>query len=98
MIGGGFTAVNHVARWRVAQLLGDAPSGPTITSITVANGVVGLIWNAVVGRTYRVQCTPSLSPSAWQNLVPDITATTTTGSTTDAPVVAQRFYRVVELP
>jgi hypothetical protein len=53
----------------------------------------------MTGQTYRVQYKPTLAATNWTDLLPDISATTSTASTTDAPgSTPQRFYRVLLLP
>jgi hypothetical protein len=85
-----------LARAMTALLL-DVP--PVIQGVSVANGEAAVTWQAMSGRTYRLQYLDSLSSQAWKDVVPDILAdkpiTTATNVIGDAP---QRFYRVVLLP
>ena len=60
---------------------------------------VMISWNAIPGRTYRVQYNNGLNPANWMTLGSDLVASSTLGSRTDNPAgVAQRFYRVLLLP
>lgn len=70
------------------------PPSPAIQSLRFSNGVAALTWTTVPGGTYRLQYTDSLNNPAWHDLA-DISATTSTISTTDLVGNAQqRFYRV----
>ncbi len=72
---------------------------PVFLPLQLSNGIVRLAWSALTGQTYRVQYKPSLAATNWTDLAPDITATTSSASTTDTPGSApQRFYRVLLLP
>jgi len=66
--------------------------GLTETSVTLS-------WNAVVGRTYRVQYKSVLSESSWTILAGDITADGTTATKVDGSLngARQRYYRIVLL-
>jgi hypothetical protein len=76
-----------------------AQTAPQIISIVNTSGVVNLVWSANSGSVYRVQYTPELDALNWSNLLPDISATNDTATTTDSPGEAvQRFYRVILLP
>jgi hypothetical protein len=79
------------------SLIAAAP--PVLQSLRSANGIAQLAWNAIPGQTYRVQYKPTLAATTWTDLLPDITATATTASATDAVGSApQRFYRILVLP
>jgi hypothetical protein len=76
-----------------------AVSPPVLQPLQLSNGVARLTWTASAGRAYRVQYKSALAATAWTDLLPDITATTSTASTTDASSGApQRFYRILLLP
>jgi hypothetical protein len=60
--------------------------------------LIGLIWTAEPGRSYRVQFKSELGAAEWTDLPGTIMATGTTASRTDAVTGAQRFYRVVLVP
>ena len=68
-----------------------------ISSVVLSNGALSLAWPAYIGKTYRVQYQSGLGTGLWNNLAPDITATSTTASAVDSPVIFQRFYRVLVL-
>jgi len=42
-----------------------------------------LAWSAIAGQTYRVPIQPTLAATNWTDLLPDITGTASTASTTD---------------
>ena len=68
---------------------------PVITSINLTNGVVTIAWDSVTGGVYRVQYENSLNGGGWTDLSPDVTATNSTATQTNAIGSApQRFYRV----
>jgi hypothetical protein len=92
-------AVNaqHLSATNSFTVLVDFP--PVISLVTVSNSLVTLEWNALCGRTYRLQCLERLSETNWIDVPPDITATTTRATATDTiGSEARRFYRVVLLP
>jgi hypothetical protein len=68
---------------------------PTIQSVACSSTNATLTWSAVPGATYRVQYKDDLNNTNWTDLVPDVTATGPAASIADAPVVAQRFYRIL---
>jgi hypothetical protein len=73
-------------------------ASPTVTaSLSFAPGNATISWTALPGHTYRVQYTDNLgSPSSWQTLSPDITASGSIATATDsAPNPTQRFYRIL---
>ena len=70
-----------------------------IQSINVANEIATLSWNAIVGRTYRMQYKNALTNGTWVDIAPDIVATNTLASGTNGiSSVGQRFYRIALLP
>jgi hypothetical protein len=69
-----------------------------IRSLTLSNNQVILSWNAVVGRTYRLQCNSDPASTNWQDLSSDIPANGPTCScshSTDG--AAYKFYRVLQV-
>jgi len=72
---------------------------PVIVSLDLGNDLALITWSAITGKTYRVQYKDSASGSNWNDLLPEITATsartTATNSLDNAPA---RFYRVFQLP
>ena len=81
---------------RLAKLLSTifVTNAPSLTSVTLTNGNIGLSWSAVRGRIYRVQRKQQITDTAWNDLT-DITASTNSISFTDAAAQPQRFYRVI---
>jgi hypothetical protein len=67
----------------------------SISSIGVSNATVTITWASIPGTTYRVQFKNNLGDTSWSNLVPDVTATGTTASQTDAVGTTRRFYRIM---
>jgi hypothetical protein len=76
-----------------------AASPPLVVQfIGESGGVATLSWSALPGRTYRLQFKNQLE-DAWSNVIPDVTATGTTASATNATAgSSSRFYRVLLLP
>jgi hypothetical protein len=71
---------------------------PVLQPLRLANGSAQLAWNSIPGQNYRLQYKPTLTATNWTDLLPDITATDTTVSATDAVGDApQRFYRILVL-
>jgi hypothetical protein len=73
-------------------------AAPVIQSIVISNGIVILKWTSIAGRTYRPEFRTNLTAGAWSNFPPDIVATGSTTSTTNAASTARRFYRIGLLP
>jgi Tol biopolymer transport system component len=71
----------------------------TLSGPNIADGVM-VIWNAVPGRTYRVQYKNRIDDTDWIELQGDVVATSTTGLKLDGATetAAIRFYRVLALP
>ena len=71
----------------------------TLSSSNPVDSLV-VLWNAVPGRTYRVQYKNGIEDQDWTDLPGDVVAASATGlkldSTTQAAV--KRFYRVMVLP
>lgn len=91
LIAGAFTSINRTGRWWVARLLGDAP---LIHPPILMDDSITLNWNAITGRTYRVQFKQDLNATNWTDLPPDIIAPGNVASRTDTLQNPQRFYRV----
>jgi hypothetical protein len=69
---------------------------PVIQSISLTNGVATLVWSTVAGHTYQLQYKTNLTFPSWNNVTPDVTATSQTASATSAVSnVTQQFYRVL---
>jgi autotransporter-associated beta strand protein len=72
-----------------------APGLPVITSVTKVNDSVTLVWEAVNGKTYRVDYKLNLSDATWTALTPNVTASGSTATYVDTTASAvQRFYRI----
>ena len=71
----------------------------TLSGPNAADGVV-VIWNAVPGRTYRVQYKNGIEDPDWKELQGDVVATSATGARLDGATqtAAARFYRVMAVP
>jgi uncharacterized repeat protein (TIGR03803 family) len=69
---------------------------PAIQSVTLASGVIGFAWSAVVGQTYQVQCADDLLSTNWINLGPAFTATNSAIVTSEVATNLQRYYRIVQ--
>ncbi len=75
------------------------PNAPVITSVTKNNNSVSLVWQAISGKTYRVEYKLNLTDASWTALTPDVTASGNTANYVDSAATAgQRFYRVDQLP
>jgi hypothetical protein len=70
-----------------------------ITGISLVNGEVTLTWNAIPGRTYRVEFKNALSDPSWTAMLPDVVAAGESASVTDnvGGGIPNRFYRVHRL-
>ncbi len=74
-------------------------SAPRIMGITLSSAsAVTITWQAIPGKTYRVQSTASLASGAWTPVGSDVQATDIMGTITeDTSSADQRFYRVMQL-
>jgi hypothetical protein len=71
------------------------PNLPVITSVTKNNNSVSLVWQAINGKTYRVDYKLNLTDPSWTALTPNVTASGNTANYVDSTATAgQRFYRV----
>jgi autotransporter-associated beta strand protein len=72
-----------------------APALPVITSVTKNNNSVTLTWQAINGKTYRVEYKLNLKDTSWTALTPNVTASGNTATYVDSTATAvQRFYRI----
>jgi uncharacterized repeat protein (TIGR03803 family) len=72
---------------------------PVLNVKAQPGGNVTLTWNSFAGGTYRVEYKPTLTDVDWTTLNPEVTATGSTTSLTDASAsVNERYYRVRLLP
>jgi len=71
----------------------------TLSSPTLPNAVM-VLWNAVPGRTYRVQYKNEIEDADWAELEGDVVARSATGARLDdtPQTVPKRFYRVMAVP
>jgi hypothetical protein len=77
----------------------NANPPPLIHSVAFSHNGAVITWNAVSGRTYRLEYKSALSDANWTAIRQDVTAAGPTASATDKTAAAsQRFYRVVLLP
>jgi hypothetical protein len=73
----------------------DIAPPPTITSVSVSDGVALLNFTSVSNHVYRLQFKSELTDTNWTDVLPDITATNSTATCTNACGAAdQRFYRL----
>lgn len=72
------------------------PVRPRILSISMANGLVTIMWSAVEGRNYALEYANNLTDMNWSPLLPPVLATGSTVTVTNNGVgdLPQRFYRV----
>jgi hypothetical protein len=72
---------------------------PFLELISLSNQMAVIQWSSISGQTYRVFAEASVVNTNWTNLVPDVTATGTNATATDAVGTAtQKFYRVMPWP
>ena len=72
---------------------------PFLETINSVGNTVTLAWSALAGTTYRVQFKTNATDTAWEDLVPDVTATGATASAADNNDINEmRFYRVLVVP
>jgi VCBS repeat-containing protein len=91
--------VSSTNSFHVTVLPAPDASVPIIQSLVVSNEIVTLTWSAISNRVYRVQFIQAFAGGVWTDLAPDVTATNSTASTTNAVSnISQRFYRVLLLP
>jgi hypothetical protein len=77
-----------------------SPSGGVALAIQkAASGGVTIIWPSTPGKTYSLAAASDLRAPVWVNVSPNVTATGSTASWTDASAasVPQRFYRVTSV-
>ena len=82
-------------------IVNPAPTPFQVTGINIGPpGEVVITWNAVTGKTYRVQYIAKVDDSNWLDLSGDTTATGPSAVKVDSTLngVQQRFYHVVQLP
>jgi uncharacterized repeat protein (TIGR01451 family) len=72
---------------------------PIIQTIVITNDTATLTWSAIAGAGYQLQVTTDLSATNWSDVLPPVTATNAT-ATSSSPVTGttQSFFRVRALP
>jgi hypothetical protein len=74
-------------------------SRPTLTDISISNGVATLSWTAIPNQGYRLQFKDELNLTNWTTASPEIIAVGVTASATNAASSqGQRFYRILVTP
>jgi hypothetical protein len=69
-----------------------------IVSIALSDSLVTVTWTSLAGKNYRLQYKENLSDASWTDISPDVSATGTNSTGTNAvDTAAQRFYRVLGL-
>ena len=72
---------------------------PNIQSIVASGGNLVLTWSAVSGDNYQVQYKTNITDASWTPIVPNLTASGSTLSLTNAIGSApQQFFRIVLVP
>jgi len=72
---------------------------PAIQSIVASGGNIVLTWSAVSGDNYQVQYKTNITDASWTPIVPNLTASSSTLSLTNAIGSApQEFFRIVLVP
>jgi hypothetical protein len=65
-----------------------------ISSVSLTNGMVRIVWNSIPGSVYRVEYGTNLTSTVWTGLAPDVAATGGTCEATDVVSGEQKSYRV----
>lgn len=74
------------------------PPAPIITAVTNSSTSLTVIWRALAGETYRVQCKTNLAQANWLDVAGDVAATGPYASKAVGHVGPQLFCRVVLVP
>jgi hypothetical protein len=75
----------------------DNSPGENLTITNLGNGSYLIVGNGIANRTYRLESTPSLSPSSWQ-LIPGGSVTANNAGSfqyTNTPSGGTNFYRTI---
>jgi hypothetical protein len=70
---------------------------PSISLVANHGGHSTFTFESIPGRTYRIVYKNDLDDPAWLQLERDFVAANTTASITDTAILAQRFYRVLQV-
>ena len=76
----------------------DSSSLMEIKSVTRGSGATAVEWSSVPGKKYRLYASPSLSPTDWQPVGSEKTATGNLTSETHSTNADVHFYRVYLVP
>ena len=76
----------------------DSSSLMEIKNVTRGSGVTTVEWSSVPGKKYRLYASPSLSPTDWQPVGSEKTATGNLTSETHSTNADVHFYRVHLVP
>ena len=68
---------------------------PSISSVSLTNNTVRLVWGTLPGLTYRVQYKTNLNQSAWLDLTANMNAAGSSLFTNLAVGGSQQFYRII---
>jgi hypothetical protein len=72
---------------------------PVIQSITISNGIAVVTWGSVSSGIYRLQYIEDLGGTNWTDVLPDVQATGSTATATNATGNStQQFYRIMVVP
>ena len=72
---------------------------PIIRSVDLSGDVVTLTWDAIPGRSYRLETNSALASGGWAAIPGNIVTGTATATVTDSSGMSTgRFYRVLVLP
>jgi hypothetical protein len=72
---------------------------PALQTIVISGTSATLTWSAIPGTTYRLQFKTNLTDTIWGDLIPDVTSTSATASTSDPFATnVMRFYRLLVVP
>jgi len=81
--------------YRVELVTYQSLAQPVIQSLVITNNTIIIKWSAVAGHLYRLQSKNNLNDAVWTDVLPDVTATGATTTTTNSIGTAtQRFFRI----
>ena len=94
------SAPQRFYRVQIVEMLQlNIPTQPIILSLQVTNGNAIITWSSVPGNIYGLQYKTNMTDPEWTNVLPTITATAGTITTTNfVGGSSQRFYRVYRSP
>ncbi len=69
---------------------------PSIQNISVSNNIGTITWSAIAGQSYRLQYKLDLDDTNWNDILPDVIASSSTASKDDPlDSISRRYYRIV---